>query len=234
MIASMIPSTSSQLTLPKVSLATTVYSTRTVIGRNIPIIEDYDAKQVTIAVPPDDPPTSYQVSFHYNFVNKILRVKKAQNTVLQAFSQKFQDFRFFKAINQETPRPNPPLQLLHHLTTEYIPVQPTPTAEQDGWKDVLFMSILKSFTQQNIDPDAVTGAKASTLYKIIESHVLEPDALIGTKQNGEVSSQESLLSLYSQLGRPPYYPLCEHLERTLRWGEEYTPSPPTPSGSWTS
>ena len=111
------------------------------------------------------------MSFHYNFVNKILRVKKT-------FSQKFQDFRFFKTINQETPRPNPPLQLLHHLTTEYIPVQPTPTAEQDGWKDVLFMSILKSFTQQNIDPDAVAGAKAGPFYKPQLSHVLEPDALI--------------------------------------------------------
>ena len=46
MMASMIPSTSSQLTLPIVSLATTVYFTCT----------DYDAKH-TITVAPDDPPT---------------------------------------------------------------------------------------------------------------------------------------------------------------------------------
>ena len=58
----MIPSTSSQLTLSNVSLATTGYFTCTVTGRDIPIKEDYDAKHVTIAVPPDDPPTITEVT----------------------------------------------------------------------------------------------------------------------------------------------------------------------------
>ena len=66
MMASMIPSTSSQLTLSNVSLATTGYFTCTVTGRDIPIKEDYDAKQVTIAVPPDDPPTITEVPAHFS------------------------------------------------------------------------------------------------------------------------------------------------------------------------
>ena len=66
MMASMIPSTSSQLTLSNVSLATTGYFTCTVTGGDIPFKEDYDAKHVTIAVPPDDPPTITGVPAHFS------------------------------------------------------------------------------------------------------------------------------------------------------------------------
>ena len=63
MIASMIPS---KLTPSNVSLATTGYFTCTATGRDIPIKEDYDAKHVTIAVPPDDPPTITEVPAHFS------------------------------------------------------------------------------------------------------------------------------------------------------------------------
>ena len=43
-------------------MATTVYFTCTVTGRDIPIKVDYDDKHVTIAVPPDDPPTITEVT----------------------------------------------------------------------------------------------------------------------------------------------------------------------------
>ena len=77
---------------------------------------------------------------------------------------------------------------------------------------------LNAFTQQKyIDPDAVTGAKVASFYKFIGSqnrfmmqlsHVLEPDALTGAKQNGEISGREFLLFLSSP---PPPLPLSGHL-----------------------
>ena len=77
------------------------HSTRNIIIKQIPGLHTFLS-------------TSYQVSFHYNFVNKILRVKKT-------FSQKFQDFRFFKTINQETPH-HPPTLPPKHIT----PTPPPP------------------------------------------------------------------------------------------------------------
>ena len=66
MMASTIPNTSSQLTMSNVSLATTVYFTCTVTRWDIPIKVDYDAKHITIAVPPDDPPTITEVPAHFS------------------------------------------------------------------------------------------------------------------------------------------------------------------------